>query len=175
MARAGTRQARTSGAIAKTGRCARGSITVARARGVIISGTQTRRGAAASAVIAGLSSAHVAGAVTVRVDARVGLVGQVGAVWASSPGRVMAMRRTTKGATDRLGLALEAIVALFTAGQRAALTLKVGHAHGRKGRGSVVLGLVMMDLVDGNGGVDNGRLDSFFLDNRLDSLASWSA
>ena len=73
-----------------------------------------------------------------------------------------------EGATDRSGLTLETIVALFAAGQATALLLEVGHAHGREGGGGVVLGLVLVDLVDGDGGVDDRRLDGLLLDDGLD-------
>ena len=34
----------------------------------------------------------------------------------------------------------------------------------------MVLGFILMDLVNGDSGVDNGWLNSFLLDNRLDGL-----
>jgi len=48
--------------------------------------------------------------------------------------------------------------------------LKLAHADGREGAGLVVLRLVMVDLVDGDGGVYDVGLDCFALNNRLDGL-----
>ena len=58
-----------------------------------------------------------------------------------------------------LGLADEAVLALLAADEGAALCLKLCHGHCGKGRGSVVLSGVVVDLVDGHGGVGDVRLD----------------
>lgn len=74
------------------------------------------------------------------------------------------------GATDSAGLTLEAVVTLLAASQDTTLLLEVGHGDGRKSRGAVVLGSVVVDLVDRDGGVDNVRLDGLLVDNGLDGL-----
>lgn len=73
-------------------------------------------------------------------------------------------------ATDRAGLTLEAIVALLAASQDTALLLELGHANSGKGGSGVVLGSVVVNLVDGNSGVGNVRLNSLLLNNRLNGL-----
>jgi hypothetical protein len=50
------------------------------------------------------------------------------------------------------------------------LTFELIHRNSWKGGSAVVLGLVLMDLVDWNGGVDNRWLDSLLLDDWLDVL-----
>jgi len=67
-------------------------------------------------------------------------------------------------------LALETVVTLLAAGQNSALLLKVGHADSWEGRGAVVLGSVVVDLVDWDGGVDDMGLDGLLVDHRLDLL-----
>jgi len=52
------------------------------------------------------------------------------------------------------------------------LTLELLHSHGWEGRSSVVLGLVFVNLVDWNGGVDDRGLNSLLLDDRLDVLVN---
>lgn len=74
---------------------------------------------------------------------------------------------TAESATDGPGLALKAIITFLAAGERTTLLLEVGHGHGRKGGGGVVLGLILVYLVDGNGGVHDGRLNGLLLDDRL--------
>jgi len=50
------------------------------------------------------------------------------------------------------------------------LTLELVHSHSRQRASGVVLSLVLVDLVDGNGGVNNGWLNSLLLDDRLNVL-----
>jgi len=57
------------------------------------------------------------------------------------------------------GLASEAVLALLTADERATLCLELGHGDCGEGRGGVVLGGVVVDLVDGDGGVGDVGLD----------------
>jgi hypothetical protein len=71
---------------------------------------------------------------------------------------------------DILGLALEVVVALVAAVEQAALGLPVGHVDGGQRRGLVVLGLVVVRLVDRDGGVDDVRLDGLLVDYGLDGL-----
>jgi hypothetical protein len=62
-------------------------------------------------------------------------------------------------AGGRLRLANEAVLALLTAGKGTALLLELGHGDGGKSGGSVVLGGVVVDLMDGDGGVGDVGLD----------------
>jgi len=62
-----------------------------------------------------------------------------------------------------LGLANEAVLTLLTADEGAALCLELGHGDGGEGRGSVVLGGVVVNLVDGDGGVGDVGLDGLCL------------
>jgi hypothetical protein len=57
------------------------------------------------------------------------------------------------------GLANEAILTLLTADERATLCLELSHRDCGEGRGGVVLGGVVVDLVDGDGGVGDVGLD----------------
>jgi len=67
-------------------------------------------------------------------------------------------------------LALEAVRAGLATGQAAALLLEFVHADGWEGRGAMVLGGVVVDFVDWDGGVDDVRLNGLLLHNRLDRL-----
>lgn len=58
-----------------------------------------------------------------------------------------------------LGLSEEAVLALLAADEGATLCLELGHRNCRESRGGVVLGGVVVNLVDGNGGVGDVRLD----------------
>ena len=58
-----------------------------------------------------------------------------------------------------LGLADEAVSALLAAGEGAAGLLELLHGDSRKSGGGVVLGSVVVDLVDGDGGVGDVGLD----------------
>lgn len=60
---------------------------------------------------------------------------------------------------NRTRLTLEAVVALLTTGENTTLLLEVGHADRWESGGSVVLRGVVVNLMDGNGGVDDGRQD----------------
>lgn len=75
-----------------------------------------------------------------------------------------------ESAANVLGLALEAVVALATSAENTTLLLELGHGHGRKLRGLVVSGSVVVDLVDGDGGVDHVGLDGLLVDDGLDGL-----
>lgn len=74
--------------------------------------------------------------------------------------------------TDRSWLTLEAISALLTTLERATLLLELGHGDGWESRSGVVLSLVVVNLVDRDGGVDNRWLDSLLLDDWLDVLVN---
>jgi len=66
--------------------------------------------------------------------------------------------------------AVEAIVTLLTTGERAALVLELVHAHGRKSGSSMMLGSVVVNLMDWNSRVNDMRLNSLFLNNRLNGF-----
>lgn len=123
-------------------------------------------GLATSGVRAGQASA---GGVRAGKTVAVGAV-RVGGVRASEAGAGGDTGGGGVGATNSAGLTLEAIVTLLAAGQDTTLLLKVGHGDGGKSRGSVVLGGVVVNLVNGDGGVDNVRLDGLLVDNGLDGL-----
>jgi hypothetical protein len=77
---------------------------------------------------------------------------------------------TSKGFADISGLAAELVPALFTAGEVAAGSLEVVHGHGWEGGSSVVLALVVMYLVHGDGCVHDAGLDGLLLNDGLDVL-----
>ena len=90
---------------------------------------------------------------------------------------VMVTRALTDGteatsctSADVLGNTLEGIVALLATGKSSTLRLELLHGHGRKSSGAVVSGLVVVNLVDRNGGVNNVGLNGLLLENRLDGL-----
>jgi len=70
----------------------------------------------------------------------------------------------------RLGLADEAVLALLAAGEGTTLCLELSHGDGGKSRSGVVLGGVVVDLVNGDGGVGDVRLNGLLLDHGLDGL-----
>lgn len=123
-------------------------------------------GLATSGVRTGQASA---GGVRAGKTVAVGAVG-VGGVRASEAGAGGDTGGRGVGATNSAGLTLEAVVTLLAASQDTTLLLKVGHGDGGKSRGSVVLGGIVVNLVDGDGGVDNMRLNGLLVDNRLDGL-----
>jgi len=65
---------------------------------------------------------------------------------------------------------LELVEALLTTTENSALLLEVAHGHGWKSSSLVVCSSVVVDLMDGNGGVDNIGLDNLSLDYWLDCL-----
>jgi len=71
---------------------------------------------------------------------------------------------------SRLGLADETVSTLLATGEGTARLLELLHGNSGKSRGSVVLGGVVVDLVDGHGGVGDVRLNGLLLDHRLDGL-----
>ena len=85
---------------------------------------------------------------------------------------VRASEASTGGvrATDSARFTLEAVVTLLAASENTALLLKVGHADGRESRGAVVLGSVVVNLVDGDSGVNDVKLDSLLVNDGLDGL-----
>ena len=63
------------------------------------------------------------------------------------------------GGVGGLGLADEAVGTLLAAGKGTAGLLELLHGDSGKGRGGVVLSGVVVDLVDGDGGVGDVRLN----------------
>lgn len=80
------------------------------------------------------------------------------------------MSRSRSGGGQGIRLASKGITTFCTAGQGSTLLLKVGHADGWESRSGVVLGIVVVDLVDGDGSVDNGGLNSLLLNDWLNGF-----
>lgn len=76
----------------------------------------------------------------------------------------------TKSTTNRLWLAHESIGTLLASSKGSSLSSELVHADSWEGGSSVVLSLVLVNLVDWDGGVDDGWLDSLLLDNWLNCL-----
>jgi hypothetical protein len=76
----------------------------------------------------------------------------------------------TTSTTDVLGDTLELVVALLAASEGTTLGLELLHGHGWESSSLMVGSLVMVNLMDGDGGVDNVGLDGLLLDNGLDGL-----
>jgi hypothetical protein len=72
--------------------------------------------------------------------------------------------------TNRSWLASERIGALLTTLERSSLCSELVHGDRWKRGSGVVLGLILVDFVDWNGGVHDGWLDSLLLDDWLDGL-----
>ena len=66
------------------------------------------------------------------------------------------------GGAGRLGLANEAVSALLAAAEGTARLLELVHGDSRECRGSVVLGSVVVNLVDGDRGVGDVRLNGLY-------------
>lgn len=139
-------------------------MAVSAAAGTSVSGSV--RGGTVTATGSGVSS-------TVQVRVHAGGVGTVvaktgaGTGGAAHAGGAADGWATAERATDCSRLTLETIVTFLTASQATSLLLEVGHAHGWESGGGVVLRLVLVNLVDGHGGVDNRWLDRLFLDDWL--------
>lgn len=73
-------------------------------------------------------------------------------------------------APDGLGLTFEGVGVLLAAAEIASLALELVHGHGGQLGGGVVLWLVLVDLMDRDGGMNHGRLDGLLLDNWLNDL-----
>jgi len=73
-------------------------------------------------------------------------------------------------ATNVLGDTFELIVALLTSSKSSTLGLELLHGHGRQSSGVMMGRLVMVNLMDGDGGVDHVGLDGLLLDYGLDGL-----
>jgi hypothetical protein len=74
--------------------------------------------------------------------------------------------------TDVLWHTLELVVTLLATAENTTLLLELVHCHGRESGSLMVGSSVVVNLVDGNGGVDYVGLDDLLLDNRLDSLVN---
>lgn len=91
-------------------------------------------------------------------------------VMASGAGVAGGAGGASEGTSNSSWLTLKPIVTLFTAGQAPALLLEVCHADSGQSRCGVVLGFIVVDFVDGDGGVDDGWLDGLLVDDWLDGL-----
>jgi hypothetical protein len=69
-----------------------------------------------------------------------------------------------------LGTAVEVVTALLATAQSATLSLELVNADGRESGGAVVLGSLVVNLVDGHGGVHNLGLDHLLVENGLNLL-----
>ena len=106
----------------------------------------------------------VGGSVVVTVAGVLVAVGATSLVGKTSGGS------NATGAADVLGDALELVVALLTASKSSALGLELLHGHGWESSSLMVGSLVMVNLMDGDGGVDDVGLDGLLLNNGLDGL-----
>jgi hypothetical protein len=77
---------------------------------------------------------------------------------------------TSCAASDVLGYTRKLVVTLFAAAENTTLCLELVHGHGGQSSGLVVGSSIVVDLVDGDGGVDNIGLDNLPVDYGLDSL-----
>ena len=117
-----------------------------------------------------------AGGVVVRVVVVSGAAGsrtgqtRAGAGGAGSAGVAGMAGVAGGGATDTPWLALKTVVTLLSSSQTPTLSLEIGHADSGKGRCSVMLGFVVVGLVDGDGGVNDRRLNGLLLNNWLNGL-----
>jgi len=80
--------------------------------------------------------------------------------------------RSSKPAVNSSWLSLESVIALLAAGEATSLLFEVSHADGWEGGSGVVLGFIDVGLVDGDGGVYYGGLDSLFLNDGLNGLVN---
>jgi hypothetical protein len=71
---------------------------------------------------------------------------------------------------DVLGDALELVITLLAAAEDTTLGLELVHGHGWQSGALVVCSSVVVNLVDGDGGVDDVGLDDLLVDNGLDGL-----
>lgn len=76
----------------------------------------------------------------------------------------------TESSAHRSWLAGKRISSLLASTELAALALELRQGHRWELARSVVLGLVLVNLVNRDGGVDNGRLNRLLLDDGLDVL-----
>jgi hypothetical protein len=79
---------------------------------------------------------------------------------------------STKSSPNRSWLALESIGTLLTTTKVTTLLLELAQANCWELRSRVVLGLVLVNFVDWDSGVDNRWLDSLLLDDWLDVLVN---
>jgi len=77
---------------------------------------------------------------------------------------------TSGAAADILRDTLKLVEALLTAAENTSLRLEFTHGHGRQSSGLVVGGCVVVNLVDGDSGVDNIWLDDLLVDNGLNGF-----
>jgi hypothetical protein len=86
-------------------------------------------------------------------------------------GSITDVAKATSGSTaDVLGHTLELIVTLLAAAENTTLALELVHGHSRESSGLMMSSSIVVNLVDGNSGVDNVGLDDLLVDDRLDGL-----
>jgi len=149
--------------IIRSGRCVSSRV------GVVASGRVARRvGVALSSYVLNIISNVSSGAVVMTSAAIVLGQARGTAGTSASDGATV----TTECSSHSLGLAGKGVSTLLTAAQGTTLALEFRHGDWGEGRGGVVLGLILVHLVNGDGGVDDGGLDNLFLDDGLDSLVN---
>ena len=127
-------------------------------------------GASGSGVVGKTTLPQTSIAVVVGGSIVVAMAGVLVAVGANSlVGETCGSSDTTSTA-DVLGNTLELVVALLTASKSTAFSLELLHGHSGESGGLMVSSLVMVNLMDGDSGVDDVGLNSLLLDNGLDSL-----
>lgn len=122
-----------------------------------------------SRVVSKTSLPQASIAVVVGGSVVVAVAGVLVAVGSGLVGETCSSADATSAA-DVLGDALKLVVALLAAGESTALSLELFHGHGWESSSLMVGSLVMVNLMDGDGGVDNVGLDGLLLNNGLDSL-----
>jgi hypothetical protein len=74
--------------------------------------------------------------------------------------------------TNVLGHALELVVAFLATAENTSLGLELIHSHHWQSSGVMVSGLVVVNLVNGDSGVDNVGLNNLAVDYGLDGLVN---
>ena len=110
-----------------------------------------------------------ASTVVVRNGLVVTMAGMLVGVGCGLVGKTLSNRHASSTA-DVLGHTLELIVALLTAAESSSLGLELIHSHGRQSGSLMVSSLVVVNLVDRDGGVHYAGLDGLLLNNGLDGL-----
>jgi len=144
-----------------------GLLVVTLAGGVVRSGAAKAVASGVAVVVvctskAGASSSTRCGVATV--------VSSSASCYGSANSSVVSTSSGVGVTSNRARLTLKAVVTLFTASEGTTLPLELLHADSRKGGCRVVLSSVVVDLVDGNSGVNNVRLNGLLVHDRLDGL-----
>jgi len=115
--------------------------------------------------VVGASTVMVGSRLEVTVTGMLDAVGVVGGLVSESFSNAHA-----RGTTDVLWDAFELIVALLATGESSALGLELIHSHCRQSGSLVVGGLIVVNLMDRDGGVHYAGLNGLLLNNGLDGL-----